>query len=615
MSGVKILRRLKQGYVNKKKIFGFDVETRQEECVKDDGLHYIKQEFLCGALVGDNFRRFYRNKKMMQREILAHHTQDAFIFATNLDFDFNILFDDDLYGMKPIDRNGTFIMTRRRHRNSTWTFLDTMNYLPFGVKRLGEMLDCEKLDYDDFSLIPKTWEEWQAIKEYNIRDAEISQKGGKFIQEFCNTIQCRHKPTLASTGIDLWRRGFLKKDLFQESREMLDKHFEGSIRGGRTEVFKRGYFEKLFYYDYNSMYPAMCKYGVDGKGSYPDPSSARHIADSSPVYIEQHEGISFVEVRSPDRYIPLLGQIIEIEDDRKLVFPSGTFSGWFTHVELRKALREGYEITAVKESIVYPELFTPFPEVVDFLYRLRQRYKKEGNSPMEKMVKVLMNGGLFGKFGQKINERTVVYRQDEVFAANDGQMYTVAHGRMKILENPTRRGQYVYDKISHPMRCPVFIMPILASYTTAMARCHLYDDLVKYSGDVAYTDTDSLMLLKKRFRDSSKLGQLKLEAVMDDALIVAPKQYCYSLDGRDKVRVKGVPQSCVPSRDSFIRLLEGDKAEWRMFTKVRMSHVRKLPYGSIISCLKGISTDEKKRSWQSPFSFRSWGDSRPLVVS
>ena len=57
--------------------------------------------------------------------------------------------------------------------------------------------------------------------------------------------------------LDVWRRSHLKRNITKENffiPNVKDFIFKGYY-GGRTEIFKRGYFEGLNYYDINSFIP------------------------------------------------------------------------------------------------------------------------------------------------------------------------------------------------------------------------------------------------------------------------------------------------------------------------------------------------------------------------
>lgn len=611
---MKVLKPLSRLVKNTNKVVSFDVETYQEDCMNGN-IPYIKQKFLMGSVVSDDDKIIFWNKKDMQDYILSKKLRNSLIFATNLDFDFNILFDKyDGREFWFCEKAGKFIYIKFYGGTGERKFLDTMSYIGVGVARLGKMLNLDKLEHPSFlGQIPKNLKERRILEQYNIRDSEITYRYGKFLVDFCNKMTIKIKPTIASLGIDYWRRNHLKRSLYQEPRNIIDKHFLGSIKGGRTENFKRGRMKNLFYYDYNSMYPSRCYEGVDGEGSYPDPSSYTYLKDVDPEYIMNTEGVSRCVVNIPSMYIPPLGLRSE---SGKLCFPTGTLSGWWTHYELQYAVKLGCSIQKVEECISYSRLFNPFRECVDKLYELRQSYKKEGNYPMEQMVKVMMNAGLFGKFAQRINNKSECYHIDSVKVRSDGTLYVILEdGKERTLQDFKFRGNYVFDRIEIPMRVPLYIMPILASYTTGMSRVKLHKDMNKYSNNVVYCDTDSIVSLRKCYRSSNKLGELELEDTIKDAIFCKPKQYYYNNGEKDKVKIKGVSRKAVYDYSSFLDLIRTGYSEEKRFTKIKESAIRGFEYGSIIDVRKNISLDDDKRVWKNKFSFDTMQDSEAINVT
>ena len=613
----KILKPLSNKIKNSKKIYAFDIETKQKDYTSEKGLEYKHQEFLMGSVVGEDLQKVFWNKQEMQKYLISSKKlKDNLIFATNLDFDFNILYNDcdDLKKFNFIERNGSFIIiTYKNKPKSThrWKFLDTINYSRCGVEKLGQMLGISKREHPKcLGRIPDTMDERNELVEYNLTDSLISYKFGEFMRNFANNLKCKLKPTIASLGIDYWRRNYLKKDIFQERRSIIEDHYLGSIKGGRTENFKRGYFKDIFYYDFNSMYPSVCKDGTNNNGKYPDPSFVKTIDDGSVGYIESFEGISNVEIESPDTYIPLLGYH---DKNGKLFFPKGIMKGWWCNIELRKAIELGYKIKKVNKVIYYDKDFVPFKDCVKSLYELRLSYQREGNKPMDQMIKTLMNGGLFGKFAQKINNKTEVYHIKNLYVKKNGECYIIKDEKKIVLYNFNIRGNFVFENIEIPMRIPIFIMPILASYTTAMARLKLFECMNKRNDNVIYCDTDSIVVNRKCYDSSNSLGQLKLEANIKEGIFCRPKQYYYTDGNKDTIRIKGVIKKALFNKQDFIDVLNNG-VNYQRFTKIKESAIRKIPYGSIIMVNKSLGLEDDKRIWNDKFSFIEIQDSSPLMM-
>lgn len=604
MAKIRIMKRLSPDIVNNKRIYGFDVETYQ---TKKNG--YIKQDFLMGSVVGDELNRVFWDKEEMSEFLVSRKFNRSMIFATNLEFDFMHVFQNTklLNNFFFIDRNGLIYAKY----NNDIQFIDTWNYTgKLSVDKMGRLLNIEKLNKPMcFTRKPKTFWEKQELTEYNLRDSEITQKFAKFIQRFCNDMKIKHKITLASMGLDYWRRNFQPIDIFQEKRSILEKHYN-AFHGGRTEVIKRGYFEDIFYYDYNSHYPARCFYGIDGKGSFPNPNFSHYSKSISIGIIERFEGITKVDIKCNDMYIPLLGITI----DNKYIFPKGIIKEkWFTNIELRKALELGYEIIKIYEGVYYTEIFKPFVGCVQKLYQLRKENKLKNNSIMEQMLKLIMNGGLFGKFGQKIDDKTSMFSVDNLYADDKGYAYILDNDKKRKLDNYIIRGNFIFEKKKNN-HIPVFVNPIISSYVSSLGRLKLYDDLLRYQDHIIYYDTDSLFSLKNCFSHSKELGELKLEYIIDEAVFIKPKfYYIKPKDSEYIFKTKGVGKF-VNSLDGFNNLLKNNVVETNRFSKIKESGVRKIPFSSIIKVNKNLTLEDNKRIWDHRFNPQKLEDSQAITI-
>ena len=173
--------------------------------------------------------------------------------------------------------------------------------------------------------------------------------------------------------------------------------------GGRTETLKRGEVSDLNYYDINSLYPSVMHGCL-----YPDPNTMRITHKNSRKYIDMYDGVSSVEIHCPDSIkVPLL----PYRYDNKLYFPRGTFKGWYSHVELRKAMDLGYILKHVEKTYYYKESCCPFVDYVSDIYAKRMKYKSEG-SVMQLIAKLFLNS-LYGKFGQKFEDRDLWIHEDD----------------------------------------------------------------------------------------------------------------------------------------------------------------------------------------------------------
>ena len=67
-------------------------------------------------------------------------------------------------------------------------------------------------------------------------------------------------------------------------------------------------------------------------------------------------------------------------------------------VDIREIIKIGAKVIEIYEGVIYRKIFkkSPFREVIDKFFALRQKYKDENNGIMQLLVKLLMNS-LYGE--------------------------------------------------------------------------------------------------------------------------------------------------------------------------------------------------------------------------
>ena len=579
---------------NNKEIYGFDVET----CNKN-------KTFLCATLYSDNpnFTKTFYNKRDCIEYFKLKRFKSSIIATTNLGFDFNALFFNEPEAMEflPCWRGShlifekshigdkKFYLKNEKKTRRTITFLDTLNYASLKVEELGKILNIPKLKTPSFiGERPNNNKEWNELITYNIRDAEISMKFIKFIYGVFHKLGATPQLTIASSAMSLWKNRFLDKTYTRHFINQLMDEFK-AYYGGRCEVFKRGEIRNYKYYDYNSLYPScMIK-------EYPEPNTLKVKYGSSLEFIESYEGISKVDMECPNMYIPLL----PYRTDDKLLFPVGNFSGWYSHLELRKALTLGYIIKKVHTSYYFLKTCFPFRDYVKELYRERKYYQSAGSS-VEKIIKLLMNG-LYGKFGQKFINRDRWIPMPE----------TIEEFNELIKKYPDVEEINEYLRIKQKFTEPKpFCVPIWALYTTAYARLKLFSLLNKSSP--AYCDTDSI-ITKHSLDTSLRLGDLKLEDRIKYGILIKPKFYGFRNDkGEEKVRIKGLSSDM--SIENLRNFSINPTMTFNKFCKFKEGLRRGFIPNEIIDVTKTFSLEDNKRVWPEMFSMENLQDSEALKI-
>jgi DNA polymerase elongation subunit (family B) len=543
-----------------KDIYAFDVEN--------DG-----KKLTLGSIVGKDKRFMFYSKQEFWDFIRTKKFRNKILYATNLEYDLGFLMDGIPVEkeIKVFRRGGRLIFARIKvNSKNCVTFADSMNFTPAGVKRLGEMVGLPKLEIDSFKT-PTTQEGWDRLREYNIRDSTITYRFMEKLKKAITSLGGNMKITASSTSLHLFRKKYY--DLKLKESRYADQEMK-SYFGGRTEVFKRGLIKDINVYDVNSMYPH-----VMAENEYPLPHTAKRTYD--PNFLE--EGISYVTVECPKTLaIPLLPV-----RKGKIIFPTGRFSGWYCHPELRKARELGCRIK-VRRSITY-KTAPMFKGFMNDMYSKRLKYKREGNDIMQTTCKLFMNS-LYGKFAIKPEEEKEIHESklsaDEV---------------VDLLEDGYQLNTRGFFHFTQEMKkVPKYRMPIISSYVTSYARLLLYKYLEKAGDQVIYCDTDSIFTTGS-LPTGDNLGEMKLE-FQGDGIIIKPKMYMLNKNDTFKIKVKGLGRQIKTPEMFNKHIIGGDTLKYKRFAKIRESRVRGFWYGEPIECIKLMGLEDDKRNWTGSFT-------------
>lgn len=582
------MRRLSK-HIKKNKYVGFDVETYgKTNKFYSGGLYWIDR--------GKERFEYFTDKEKMAEFMLTRKFRTHYLVATNLNFDFTVVFYETKYwnDFKILMRQGNIIQASYdlKHKHGYVRFIDTSNYAFMSVAKLGEIIGSDKLEKPKWlgKKKPEDIDERLELMNYNRQDCKITHDFMNFFQEGVNSVGGNVKLTIASTSLNTWRMNYQPNDLIKEEYVLRDSDikkfiFEGYY-GGRTEVFKRGTFKKINYYDINSLYPFAMK------KEFPLPQSVQKIHRDlvSIDNVKNFEGVTRARVTIKNIDKPLL----PLRYNDKLMFPVGTFEGTWNHVELRKALKLGYKIQC-KEQIIYRETFNPFSEFVDNFYELRNKFKNDNNA-FEFIVKILMNS-LYGKFGMKLVEKYKIIDKKEL---------TDYDTMKKLIGNSafTEKGDKIIIREQKAFN-GIYSFPILASYVTSYSRLIMYDYLI--DDKVVYTDTDSIMTESELTNTGNELGQMKIEGKYPYAIFVKPKFYLVWF----KARIKGVASPTVEDFDSILR---GEKVVKQKFTRLKESVRRGMKPNTIIDVPKNLTLMDEKREWEHT-DLNRIANSKPIEVS
>jgi hypothetical protein len=574
------------GTIRPRDFIGFDIETSG-----DDNLFYSGGIYWYDNDV-ENFE-YFTNKDRMVEFMIARKFRNKFIVATNLDFDLTALFYNTKYWnkLKLTMRNGKVIQAKYDlgNNNGSIKFIDTCNYVFWSVEKLGEILGTPKLKHPSFlgERTPLNEEEFEEMKTYNKRDCKVSCDFMYFFQEGVNKLGGNCKITIASTALGLWRMKHQPQDIIKEEYILKNDNIKEFIfngyYGGRTEVFKRGIFKNLFYYDVNSLYPSVMV------NDFPLPQSVKVVFPAI-ENISDFMGVTKAKVTCPTH---LNKPFLPYHTKEKLLFPSGTFIGTWNNCELDYALKLGYDVEPL-EQIIYTDSWKPFKSYVTELYNMRKELK-EKNDNMELVVKLLLNS-LYGKFATKNVEELTIFDMNNFEGTVKemekivGKEFQEKNGIVMITKQKKFNGLYTF--------------PILSSYVTSYARILMYPKL--NNPNVIYTDTDSIVLQSNDYTDSRELGELKLESTHEVGMFIKPKFYI--LD--DKPKIKGISKA---SKNDFYSIVKGNSVSKMKFSRLKESVRSEILPNKKMFIEKTLSLIDNKRVWEHEDLSRC-ANSTPIIL-
>lgn len=312
------------------------------------------------------------------------------------------------------------------------------------------------------------------LKERNIMDAKATFHLITWIEEFMTqNLDIPLQLTLGASSLYFFRKKHLKNPLFRNS-DFFNQYERKAYRGGRVEAFRRG-MQYVKSYDVHKMYLSIMK-----DGEVPLPQSARYIksdigfndvlTDTNTMFI------AHVRVNVPDQYIPPLPYLSP--GLGKLIFPVGTFDGYFTSVELRDAIDNyGVLINKVFDYIYYKKSVPLFHDFATHIYETQQKYVTLKLPNFIYMIKTIGNS-LYGKLGEK---------------HGGGQWIKLIDFKESIegLMTSTHQGEkYVYIEGGIPTDS-THTFPCIPAFITSYGRVKLLHRMKEHEYYVIYCDTDS----------------------------------------------------------------------------------------------------------------------------
>lgn len=338
------------------------------------------------------------------------------------------------------------------------------------------------------------------LKDYNEQDCIILHNA---ITELENTVLGlggNLEMTIASTAMGLFRRKYLKQVINTNSD--LNDIASSAYIGSRVEVFEKEPPKgQTNYWDINSSFPFSMTFDCPGQLS----GTSKTMRDDDNIKIVKAN----ISVRDCD--IPPIPY--RTNDDKRIYFPTGDWSGWFSGVDIGLLESAGHKINKI-EKVLNFEPFTDLKNYAEEIYTLR---KNSSHDAEKEMLKILLNS-LYGKFAEgELKSKCLINPPPEFF---DVPLVTDTNPIGRRYMQPGVWELFEKREINHRH------VPI-AMHITALSRKWLYQYMTDAS-TVYYCDTDGFAIpASDELPESKELGGLKKEKPIYEGHFHAPKTYAY----------------------------------------------------------------------------------------
>ncbi len=514
---------------------------------------------LCGVYDGTRYRSYTRIQDFLNSE-LTPAKSGMWFYAhagglADIQFILEYLIDNPRHGctISCAFSGSSAIIVRISKGKYHWYLLDSFWLIRQSLRDIGKWMGQEKGGEaggtDIFYAPIKT------LAEYNRKDCVILYDAIRTLEDTVLGLGGRLEMTIASTAMGLFRRKYLKDEIPTNSD--LNELASEAYIASRVEVFEK-HCSAGDYYDINSSFPYSMTFEAPGEMI----RTTKRMADNDTIKLVK----ASVSVRDCD--IPPLPY--RTGEDRRIYFPTGSWNGWFSSVDIDLLESTGHRINRIDKVIE----FEPFHDLRDYANHIYDLRKNSDHEPEKVVLKFLLNS-LYGKFAEGETKSKYLINPPAVFF--DVPDWTPERGEGKSFVMPG-----VYELIEK--RTIAHRHVPIAMHITALSRKWLYQYMVKAS-KVYYCDTDSIVVNPTdKFDVSKDLGGLKHEGSIRDGYYHAPKTYAYQkclpegMQGPLQYAIKAKGFSRLTDEngdtrplhyDDFSSLVDHKELHFEQFTRVR----------------------------------------------
>lgn len=372
-----------------------------------------------------------------------------------------------LYKEKQVEHNGYTITYLDKkffsildRNNNHYYFFDLYNFLDTSLNKASEkfLKDKKLTDLVDSKQLNISLDYWKENKKniitYCIKDAELTKRLADYFWNIVYTHMNYYPKRPFSKG-KIAEEYFLATCYIPTINNIptpVLKYAYNSYFGGRFELLKKGYFEKVYSYDIKSAYPKQIAELIDfSKGTWLEVKEVNEGAYTG-----------FYDCRidaNESTFSPFIKKIGVLN-----IFPNGKFRQFLTKQEL-DFIRLNFENSSVKIVKGYEfmpdNLLYPFKSEIERLYDWKE---KEQDEDIKYCVKIFMNS-LYGKTIQVSGDNN---RTGKLFNPIYASLIT-SNTRVKLLElalqSPDNTIMFSTDAVHSECKLKVPVKPALGDFS------------------------------------------------------------------------------------------------------------------------------------------------------
>ncbi|PNX45467.1 MAG: hypothetical protein BV456_13555, partial [Thermoplasmata archaeon M8B2D] len=450
---------------------------------------------LCGRYGPQGYKYYFSVDDFLD-DVLTYSNRGKWFFAhagglADIQFVFEKLLQKPEYTVEASFSGSSAIIVKVKRSNRIWCFCDSYWLFRDSLANIGKAMGLDKSGPSlEISMSEEETRKWyesvplEILIPYNERDCEILYRAIYAFQELLLQEGGVLQKTIASCGMTLFRRQFLKNSI--RTNEGLNNISRGAYHASRVEVISHRCVNAK-YFDINSSFPfSMTKPQpgdlVQSHVGLPD----RLINNSNRSYLVK------ANITVPDCHIAP----IPYRDQRtnRLFFPNGTWTAWFTDVDFEILLKEDYRINMIFES----KEFEVFNDLADYALTIYNKRKSTDDHFMRILYKYLMNA-VYGKLAERSEKKKMWLNPDKETLIRLDEKYGG-------FENCYVRGGAFIEDIYLPLQ---HVHVPISARITALSRELIYD-LLTESTNSYYCDTDGFAT-DDDFPTGNELGELKME--------------------------------------------------------------------------------------------------------